>query len=86
MNLRNLTFLFVLTLICLPIEAFEDIPNKHLACYSNFNSMMVSPDGRHILIRNTVKDNVCDIEKEKEKGLEDEMYDRGLLLLNLEQI
>tara|TARA_B100000963_G_scaffold59841_1_gene47809 strand:- start:1092 stop:3131 length:2040 start_codon:yes stop_codon:yes gene_type:complete len=84
MNLRNLTFLFVLTLICLPIEAFEDIPNKHLACYSNFNSMMVSPDGRHILIRNTVKDNVCDIEKEKEKGLEDEMYDRGLLLLNLE--
>tara|TARA_B100000575_G_scaffold71703_1_gene55801 strand:- start:1479 stop:3518 length:2040 start_codon:yes stop_codon:yes gene_type:complete len=84
MNYKNLAYLFVITLIQMPVEAYQEIPNKHLACYSNFNSMMVSPDGRHILIRNTVKDNVCDIEVEKEKGVEDEMYDRGLLLLNLE--
>ena len=47
------------------LHAYEEIPNEQFACYSNFNSMMVSPDGRHLLIINTVKDNICDIEQDK---------------------
>ncbi len=66
------------------LEAYEEIPNEQFACYSNFNSMMVSPDGRHLLIINTVKDNVCDIEQDKVKRFEDSMRDRGLLLLDLD--
>ena len=46
--------------------------------------MMVSPDGRHLLIINTVKDNICDIEQDKVKRVEDSMRDRGLLLLDLD--
>ena len=38
----------------------------------------------HLLITNTVKDNVCDIEQDKAKQIEDEYRSRGLLLLNLE--
>jgi len=66
------------------LEAYEEIPNEQFACYSNFNSMMVSPDGRHLLIINTVKDNICDIEQDKVKRIEDSMRDRGLLLLDLD--
>ena len=66
------------------IHAYEEIPNKQFACYSNFNDMMVSPDGRHLLVINTVKDNICDIEQDKVKRVEDSMRDRGLLLLDLD--
>ena len=66
------------------LHAYEEIPNEQFACYSNFNSMMVSPDGRHLLIINTVKDNICDIEQDKIKRVEDSMRDRGLLLLDLD--
>ena len=66
------------------LHAYEEIPNEQFACYSNFNDMMVSPDGRHLLIINTVKDNICDIEQDKVKRVEDSMRDRGLLLLDLD--
>ena len=81
-NLTVLSAIFALS--SNNIQAYEDIPNEYFACYSNFNSMMVSPDGRHLLIINTVKDNVCDIEQDKVKQIEDEMSDRGLLLLDLD--
>ena len=83
----NKTIVFFSTFFFLSsfnLEAYEEIPNEQFACYSNFNSMMVSPDGRHLLIINTVKDNVCDIEQDKVKRIEDSMRDRGLLLLDLD--
>ena len=83
----NKTIVFFSTLFFLSsfnLEAYEEIPNEQFACYSNFNSMMVSPDGRHLLIINTVKDNICDIEQDKVKRIEDSMRDRGLLLLDLD--
>lgn len=83
-NLTLLSAIFALSSYSL--QAYEDIPNEYFACYSNFNSMMVSPDGRHLLIINTVKDNVCDIEQDKVKQVEDEMRDRGLLLLDLDSM
>jgi len=83
----NKTIVFFSTFFFLSsfnLEAYEEIPNEQFACYSNFNSMMVSPDGRHLLIINTVKDNICDIEQDKVKRIEDSMRDRGLLLLDLD--
>jgi len=83
----NKTIVFFSTFFFLSsfnLEAYEEIPNEQFACYSNFNSMMVSPDGRHLLIINTVKDNICDIEQDKVKRVEDSMRDRGLLLLDLD--
>ena len=87
MKYINLTLLSaIFSLSSNSLQAYEDIPNEYFACYSNFNSMMVSPDGRHLLIINTVKDNVCDIEQDKVKQVEDEMRDRGLLLLDLDSM
>ena len=83
----NKTIVFFSTFFFLSsfnLEAYEEIPNEQFACYSNFNDMMVSPDGRHLLIINTVKDNICDIEQDKVKRVEDSMRNRGLLLLDLD--
>ena len=46
--------------------------------------MSISPDGRYLLIRNTVKNNICDIEPDKVKKIEDETRDLGLLLVDLD--
>ena len=84
MKIHNFILSIVIIFTSTSLLAYERIPNEQFACYSNFNKMMVSPDGRYLLIRNTVKNNECDVEKEKEKGVEDEMFDRGLLLLDLD--
>jgi hypothetical protein len=60
------------------------IPLEHFACYSNQNSFRISPDGKHMLIQNTKKDNVCDIMQDKSEYAEDGTFDSGLLLLDLE--
>ena len=84
MKIHNFILSIVIIFTSTSLLAYERIPNEQFACYSNFNKMMVSPDGRYLLIRNTVKNNECDVETEKEKGVEDEMFDRGLLLLDLD--
>ena len=60
------------------------IPAEQFVCLSNPVSFQISPDGKHMLITNTNKDNVCDIEQDKVKQIEDSFYDRGLLLMNLD--
>ena len=60
------------------------IPAEYFVCASNPVSFQISPNGKYMLIRNTLRDNVCDIEQDKVKRVEDEFYNRGLLLLNLD--
>ena len=67
MKIHNFILSIVIIFTSTSLLAYERIPNEQFACYSNFNKMMVSPDGRYLLIRNTVKNNECDVEKEKEK-------------------
>ena len=62
----------------------ELIPLEHFACYSNRNSFSISPDGKHMLITNTMKDNVCDIMQDKSQSAEDATYLSGLMLVDLE--
>ena len=60
------------------------IPLEHFACKSTGSSFSISPDGKYMLITNPSKDNICDIEMDYSKRVEDEMYDRGLLLMDLD--
>lgn len=60
------------------------IPLEHFACAPNRNSFSISPDGKHMLIRNTMKENECDIMQDKSQPVEDEYYLRGLMLIDLE--
>ena len=58
MKIHNFILSIVIIFTSASLLAYEKIPNEQFACYSNFNKMMVSPDGRYLLIRNTVK-NKC---------------------------
>ena len=60
------------------------IPLEHFACKSTGSSFSISPNGKYMLITNPSKDNICDIEMDYSKRVEDEMYDRGLLLMDLD--
>ena len=90
-NFLILTFISVISFETISEEYNEAISNKDLACYDNFipglntnGGMSISPDGRYLLIRNTVKNNICDIEPDKVKKIEDETRDLGLLLVDLD--
>ncbi|MGB2204568.1 MAG: hypothetical protein ACPH4J_04515, partial [Gammaproteobacteria bacterium] len=60
------------------------IPLEHFSCKSNQANFSISPDGKHMLIGNMIKDNECDIERNYDKRVEDEMRNVGLILLNLD--
>ena len=60
------------------------IPLEHFACASTRPTFSISPDGKHMLIGNTIKDNICDIEQDYSKRVEDNFRDRGLILVNLD--
>jgi len=80
--------IFAIAFLLNPLAYAQDdvnfIPAEQFVCLSNPVSFQISPDGKHMLITNTNKDNVCDIEQDKVKQIEDAFYDRGLLLMNLD--
>lgn len=80
-------FFFTLTILfsisAIKVGAY-DIELKHLSCYSSDPSFSISPSGKYLAILTTPKDNVCDIEMEKDKYVEEEMRRTGLTLLDLE--
>ena len=58
------TSLFLITSI-LSVDAFakdgvDTIPLEHFSCRSNRSSFQISPDGKHMLIANMIKDNECE--------------------------
>ena len=62
------------------IQSDELIPAEYFACYSNYNSMQMSPNGEYIAILSQPRDNKCDIEPDLQKRVEDDY--RGCKLTN----
>ena len=62
------------------IQSDELIPAEYFACYSNYNSMQMSPNGEYIAILSQPRDNKCDIEPDLQKRVEDD-YRGGKLTL-----
>ena len=82
---KNFAILTIITFNTHILLADNDlIPIEHFACAPNQSSFNISPDGKHMLIMNTMKDNECDIMQDKSQPVEDEYYMRGLILLDLE--
>ena len=48
------------------------IPAEYFACYSNSNSMQMSPDGKYIAIVSQPRAPKCDIEPDLQKYVEDD--------------
>ena len=60
------------------------IPAEYFACYSNYNSMQMSPNGEYIAIVSQPRDNECDIEPDRQKGVEDDFRGGKLTLYSTE--
>ena len=88
-NIKNITKTFFSAILfsTISLNAFAEeglIPLEHFACKSNFNEFKLSPDGKTLMIINTNKDNVCDIEPDKSLRVEESMRFSGMMLVNLE--
>lgn len=82
---NTFAFLILSIFISNNIFAYSDgTPLEHFACKSNSASFSISPNGKYMLIQNTRRDNKCDIEQDYSRYAEDETYDRGLILMNLD--
>jgi len=64
------------------IHSAERIPAKLFACYSNYNSMQMSPNGDFIAIVSNPRNNKCDIETDLQKKVEDDFRGGRLTLYN----
>ena len=64
------------------IQSDELIPAEYFACYSNYNSMQMSPNGEYIAILSQPRDNKCDIEPDLQKRVEDD-YRGGKLTFGM---
>ena len=74
MNKINLFTVSFLTVLSFNNKVFADntIPAEYFACYSNYNSMQMSPNGDYIAIVSPPRDNKCDIETDLQKYVEDD--------------
>ena len=64
-------------------ERYEEIPIEHFACYSNFYSFSMSPEGTYLAILTTPKENVCDIHPNKMEKVENNFRYQGLTMIKL---
>ena len=78
-NLFTVSFLIVLSFNN-KVFADNTIPAEYFACYSNYNSMQMSPNGDYIAIVSQPRNNKCDIETDLQKYVEDD-YRGGRLTL-----
>ena len=82
MNKINLFTVSFLIVFSFNNKVFADntIPAEYFACYSNYNSMQMSPNGDYIAIVSQPRNNKCDIETDLQKYVEDD-YRGGRLTL-----
>lgn len=82
-NLFTVSFLIVLSFNN-KVFADNTIPAEYFACYSNYNSMQMSPNGDYIAIVSQPRDNKCDIETDLQKYVEDDFRGGRLTLYSTE--
>lgn len=84
-KLSIISSVLVFSIASLDLQSDEGlIPLEHFACKSNFNTFKLSPNGKKLMIINTIKDNVCDIEPDKSRRVEESMRFSGMMILDLE--
>ena len=82
MKKRNY-FTLPLVLFSLLTHADSSIPAEHLACYPNGYQISMSPDGKYLAIVGPPRANVCDIEPDLRKYVEDDYRGGQLNLFDL---
>ena len=82
MKKRNY-FTLPLVLFSLITQADNSIPAEHLACYPNGYQISMSPDGKYLAIVGPPRANVCDIEPDLRKYVEEDYRGGQLNLFDL---
>ena len=82
---KNITISFLLLFsFNVASEEFYELPNEVWSCWGDTPSFSISPNGKYLAIMRSPREDVCDIEQDKIKGVEDEMTYQSLTFIDLE--
>ena len=82
---KNVTISFLLMFsFNVASEEFYELPNEVWSCWGDTPTFSISPNGKYLAIMRSPREDVCDIEQDKIKGVEDEMTYQSLTFIDLE--
>lgn len=84
----KLASIYFLTVVMLPFNLtadseWEDIPNEYWSCIGDNPTFSISPGGKYLAILKSPREDVCDIEQDKVKRIEEEWSWQSLSLIDL---
>ena len=80
----TISFLLIFSFNNLTSEEWYELPNEVWSCLGNSPSFSISPNGKYLAIQNSPRQDVCDIEQDKIKRVEEEFSYRNLTFIDLE--
>tara|TARA_B100000787_G_scaffold19269_1_gene13295 strand:+ start:158 stop:2221 length:2064 start_codon:yes stop_codon:yes gene_type:complete len=84
-KLLPIAFLSLFTSFNLSAEGeWKPIPNEYWSCIGSSPSFDISPGGKYLAIMRSPREDVCDIEQDKVKQIEEEWSWRSLTLIDLD--
>jgi dipeptidyl aminopeptidase/acylaminoacyl peptidase len=78
-----ISFLFI-TSVNVASEDYYELPNEVWSCWGDRPFFRMSPNGKYLAILRAPKEDVCDIEQDKVKRVEEESRWQSLTFINLE--
>ena len=79
---KNVTISFLLLFsFNVASEEFYELPNEVWSCWGDTPTFSISPNGKYLAIMRSPREDVCDIEQDKIKGVEDEMTYQSLTFM-----
>ena len=82
---KNVTISFLLLFsFNVASEEFYELPNEVWSCLGDTPSFSISPNGKYLAVMRAPREDVCDIEQDKVKRVEDEWGYQSLTFIDLE--
>ena len=78
-----ISFLFAAS-VNVATEDYYELPNEVWSCWGDTPTFSISPNGKYLAIQRAPREDVCDIEQDKVKQIEDETGYRSLTFIELE--
>ena len=78
-----ISFLFAAS-VNVASEDYYELPNEVWSCWGDTPTFSISPNGKYLAIQRAPREDVCDIEQDKVKQIEDETGYRSLTFIELE--
>ena len=79
-----ISFVLIFSFNNIVSDEWYELPNEVWSCLGNSPSFSISPNGKYLAIQNSPKQDVCDIEQDKIKRVEEAFDYRNLTFIDLE--